>query len=72
MTIEWEEGSYWCSLWTEGEHVSIYSHSGSLISFYYLSEPGHIHETSKPVFVWFFRRLEPEEEGLMLLSRLDK
>ena len=40
------------------------------VSYSYANEPGAIYNTSRPVFSFFFRRLEPEEEGLMLLQNL--
>jgi hypothetical protein len=42
------------------------------VFYHYLTEPGLTLNTSRPTFELFYRRLEPEEEGLILLSRLDK
>jgi len=40
------------------------------VYFSFLSEPGKEYHTSIKVFEFFYRQLEPEEEGLMLLGDL--
>lgn len=42
------------------------------VIFCHVKEPAVEFSTSKPVFQIFYRRLEPEEEGLMLLGSLSK
>jgi hypothetical protein len=70
MTEEWEEGSHWMS--EIDDVIRIKRISGSSVFFCLAKEPGRDYETSKLVFKLFYRRLEPEEEGLMLLGSLDK
>jgi len=44
----------------------------SQVYFCYTTEPAKEYRTSKPFFKIFYRRLEPEEEGLMLLGSLPR
>jgi hypothetical protein len=67
---EWKIGSHWMS---EIEDVlRINKISESEVTFCFLREQGLTYKTSKLVFKMFYRKLEPEEEGLMLLGSLDK
>jgi len=68
MTDEFEIGSYWMS--EQDDLVLLVDLKGPTVSYSYVSEPGALYDTSRPVFSFFFRRLEPEEEGLMLLQNL--
>ncbi len=70
MDEEWEEGSHWMS--EIDDVIRINEISGSEIRFCLVKEQGRVYKTSKHVFKLFYRRLEPEEEGLMLLGSLDK
>jgi len=70
MDEEWEVGSHWMS--EIDDVIRINEVSGSKIRFCLVKEQGRDYETSKLVFKLFYRRLEPEEEGLMLLGSLDK
>lgn len=70
MDDRWEDGSYWVGV---GEvFVCLESIVNTTVFFHYLTEPGLTLTTSRPAFELFYRRLEPEEEGLILLSRMDK
>jgi hypothetical protein len=70
MTTEFEEGSYWMS--ENDDLVKVLRTEDSQIFFCHVTEPAQEYRTSKPVFRIFYRRLEPEEEGLMLLGSLPK
>jgi hypothetical protein len=70
MTSEFEEGSHWMS--ENDDLVKIISIDGSQVYFCYTTELAKEYRTSKPVFQIFYRRLEPEEEGLMLLGSLPR
>lgn len=70
MDDKWQDGSYWVGV---GEvFVCLESIVNATVFFHYLTEPGLTLTTSRPAFELFYRRLEPEEEGLLLLGRLDK
>jgi len=70
MDDKWESGSYWVG---KGEvYVYLENIVNTTVFYHYLTEPGLTLTTSRPAFELFYRRLEPEEEGLILLSRMDK
>jgi hypothetical protein len=70
MDEEWEVGSHWMS--EVDDVIRINKISESEVSFCLVKEQGNVYKTSKLVFKLFYRKLEPEEEGLMLLGSLDK
>jgi len=61
-------GTRWVS--DEGAFLVIRSVDGNSVFFSFMSEPGKEYHTSLKVFQLFYRQLEPEEEGLMLLGDL--
>ena len=70
MTTDFEEGSHWMS--ENDDLIKIIRLDGSQVYFCHVVEPAQEYRTSKPVFKIFYRRLEPEEEGLMLLGSLPR
>jgi hypothetical protein len=70
MDEEWKIGSHWMS--EVDDVIRIDKVSGPEVSFCLVKEQGNVYKTSKHVFKLFYRKLEPEEEGLMLLGSLDK
>lgn len=70
MIDEWTEGSYWKA--ETGQLIRIKGINGSEVHFCSVEEPVIVYKTSKLVFKLFYSKLDPSEEGLMLLSRLDK
>jgi hypothetical protein len=62
------EGTRWVS--DDGAFIVIRRVHGSSVYFSFVSELGKEYHTSLKVFQLFYRQLEPEEEGLMLLGDL--
>lgn len=70
MTDRWIVGSHWVGVGDIFVRIDILE--GDMVFYVAMIEQGFVHKTSRPMFELFFRRLEPEEEGLMLLSQLDE
>ena len=65
---EWEVDRIWESEF--GDIVQIRKVEDNIVHFSFLDNMETCYHTSKGVFKLFYERLEPEEEGLLLLSRL--
>lgn len=65
---EFRIGSFWITE-TE-EYVVIDDVIDNIVYFHFLDAPGATYSTSKPAFKLFYESIGPEEEGLILLSRL--
>ena len=61
-------GTRWVS--EDGAFLVVRRVEGSSVYFSFIAEPAKEYHTSLKVFQLFYRQLEPEEEGLMLLGDL--
>lgn len=62
------EGTRWVS--DEGAFILVKKVEDQSVYFEFVTEPGIHYHTSLKVFELFYRQLEPEEVGLMLLGDL--
>jgi len=61
-------GTRWVS--DDGAFLVVRRVEGTSVYFSFITELGKEYHTSLKVFELFYRQLEPEEEGLMLLGDL--